>query len=170
MKNKNKSISFNDFLADIKEIVGIEDIISNDFNVLFEVDGKQYKISEYKLSGNKNKNLKIILDPIDITGKYFDRPTEKNINRYKVDILEDNRCHSSCYCIVDSKTDAEIIDDLVCDVLGRILTNSRFRYNDGNYQYIFSNIEFDLDKLKKMIKDNKGYVDWYTLYKCSKNN
>jgi len=167
-----KAISLSGLIEDINEIASVKEGISaNDCPIVFEVDGKLCDISEYKLRNKPQTSIIIKLNTHE-SGKYFNRPTEKNTNKYKVNIQEDldDQCPTLLHGVVKSKTDAEIIGDMVCDVLGTICPYSGIRFENGKYQYIFSCVEFDLYKLKQTIKDNDGYVDWYTLYKCSKNN
>jgi len=69
---------------------------------------------------------------------------------------------------VKEKHCAEIIYDIVTDVLGRFDTKSGIRFKDGIYMFAFSTEEFDISKLLTMIESNNNFISWDILYKCKK--
>lgn len=173
MKNKNpinKAINLSEFIEDLNEIASIKGgLDTNKCPLVFDINGEIYNITEYYLSEKPQTHIVVQLDKYKNLTDLFKRPTLKSEGKYKVDLQEDKK-NQLLYGIVKSKMEAEIIDDMVCDVLGTICPKSKIRFENGNYQYTFSYIDFNLNKLKEAIENNKGYVDWYTLYISSKNN
>lgn len=67
-----------------------------------------------------------------------------------------------------AKHNAEILYDIVTDVLGKFDIKSGIEFKDGMYMFKFSNFEFDINKLATMIENNGEFVSWDILYKCKR--